>query len=119
MIGATGGTGASITEELVRRGIHAIAFGRSRQKLEQFAVRLGNPAHLTLAVGDAMKPADIASQAGDADVWFHCANVPYHEMSNQVDSARRVGDGGGFAYDQNWNVQVPRDKNIFLLKSLF
>ncbi|PJN54948.1 hypothetical protein PAEVO_16690 [Paenibacillus sp. GM2FR] len=55
MIGATGGTGASITEELVRRGIHTIAFGRSRQKLEQFAVRLGNPAHLTLAVGDAMK----------------------------------------------------------------
>ncbi|WP_186327404.1 SDR family NAD(P)-dependent oxidoreductase [Paenibacillus sp. Y412MC10] len=84
VIGATGGTGAAITEELVRRGIHTIAFGRSRQKLEQFAVRLGNPAHLTLAVGDAMKPADIASQAGDADVWFHCANVPYHEMSTKL-----------------------------------
>ncbi|MFX3637495.1 MAG: epimerase, partial [Candidatus Pristimantibacillus sp.] len=32
--GATGGTGASITEDLVKRGIHTIAFGRSRQKLE-------------------------------------------------------------------------------------
>ncbi len=84
VIGATGGTGAAITEELVRRGIDTIAFGRSRQKLEQFAGRLGNPAHLTLAVGDAMRPDDIASQAGGADVWFHCANVPYHEMASKL-----------------------------------
>ncbi|MFX3631585.1 MAG: hypothetical protein ACE3L7_01400 [Candidatus Pristimantibacillus sp.] len=39
--GATGGTGASITEDLVKRGIHTIAFGRSRQKLEQLAARVG------------------------------------------------------------------------------
>ncbi|WP_178022351.1 NAD-dependent epimerase/dehydratase family protein [uncultured Paenibacillus sp.] len=84
VIGATGGTGAAITEELVIRGIDTVAFGRSRQKLEQFADRLGNPAHLTLAVGDAMKPDDIASQAGGSDVWFHCANVPYHEMESKL-----------------------------------
>ncbi|MBD3917311.1 NAD(P)H-binding protein [Paenibacillus sp. PR3] len=84
VIGATGGTGAAITEELVRRGIDTIAFGRSRQKLEQFASRLGNPEHLTLAVGDAMRPEDITSQAGGADVWFHCANVPYHEMTSKL-----------------------------------
>lgn len=84
VIGATGGTGAAITEELVRRGIHTIAFGRSRHKLEQFAGRLGNPAHLTLAVGDAMRPDDIVAQAGGADVLFHCANVPYHEMASKL-----------------------------------
>ncbi|MCC3382203.1 NAD-dependent epimerase/dehydratase family protein [Paenibacillus farraposensis] len=84
VIGATGGTGAAITEELVKRGIRTIAFGRSRQKLEQFAGRLGNPAHLTLAIGDAMRPGDIVAQAGDADVLFHCANVPYHEMVNKL-----------------------------------
>ncbi|MFD2330811.1 NAD(P)H-binding protein [Cohnella sp. GCM10020058] len=84
VIGATGGTGAAITEELVSRGIDTIAFGRSRHKLEQFANRLGNPAHLTLAVGDAMRPDDIASQAGGTDVWFHCANVPYHEMTSKL-----------------------------------
>ncbi len=84
IIGATGGTGAAITEELVKRGIDTIAFGRSRQKLEQLASRLGSPVHLTLAVGDAMRPDDIASQAGGTDVWFHCANVPYHEMSNKL-----------------------------------
>jgi len=84
VIGATGGTGAAITEELVRRGIETIAFGRSRTKLEQFARRLGNPAHLTLAVGDAMCSDDIVSQAAGADVWFHCANVPYHEMASKL-----------------------------------
>lgn len=84
VIGATGGTGAAITEELVRRGVDTIAFGRSRQKLEQFAARLGNPGHLKLVVGDAMRPDDIASQAGGADVWFHCANVPYHEMASKL-----------------------------------
>ncbi|MDD9271566.1 SDR family NAD(P)-dependent oxidoreductase [Paenibacillus sp. GCM10023248] len=84
VIGATGGTGAAITEELVKRGIRTIAFGRSRQKLEQFARRLGNPNHLTLAIGDAMRPDDIVAQAGGADVLFHCANVPYHEMVNKL-----------------------------------
>ncbi|QSF46276.1 SDR family NAD(P)-dependent oxidoreductase [Paenibacillus tianjinensis] len=84
VIGATGGTGAAITEELVKRGISTIAFGRSSQKLERFAATLGNPAHLTLAVGDAMNPDDIVAQAGDADVLFHCANVPYHEMVSKL-----------------------------------
>ncbi|MDR6884080.1 SDR family NAD(P)-dependent oxidoreductase [Bacillus sp. 3255] len=84
VIGATGGTGAAITEELIKRGIRTIAFGRSRQKLEQFARRLGNPNHLTLAIGDAMRPDDIVAQAGGADVLFHCANVPYHEMVNKL-----------------------------------
>ncbi|MBA2938584.1 SDR family NAD(P)-dependent oxidoreductase [Paenibacillus sp. CGMCC 1.16610] len=84
VIGATGGTGAAITEELVKRGVETIAFGRSRQKLEEFARKLGNPQHLTLSVGDAMRPEDIVAQAGGADVLFHCANVPYHEMVNKL-----------------------------------
>ncbi|MCU6792145.1 SDR family NAD(P)-dependent oxidoreductase [Paenibacillus sp. WQ 127069] len=84
VIGATGGTGAAITEELVKRGVPTIAFGRSRQKLEQFAEKLGNPKHLMLAIGDAMSPNDIVAQAGGADVLFHCANVPYHEMVNKL-----------------------------------
>ncbi|MFC5449359.1 SDR family NAD(P)-dependent oxidoreductase [Paenibacillus aestuarii] len=84
VIGATGGTGAAITAELVKRGIRTIAFGRSQQKLAQLAVRLGSPKHLTLAVGDAMRPEEIAAGAGDADVLFHCANVPYHEMVSKL-----------------------------------
>ncbi|RNB87975.1 SDR family NAD(P)-dependent oxidoreductase [Brevibacillus nitrificans] len=44
VVGATGGTGAAITEELIRQGIETIAFGRSGQKLELLAKNLGNPA---------------------------------------------------------------------------
>lgn len=31
-----------------------------------------------------MRPDDLLSQAGGADVWFHCANVPYHEMASKL-----------------------------------
>jgi len=84
VIGATGGTGAAITEELVKRGKRTIAFGRSRKKLDQLAGKLGNPEHLTLAVGDAFRPNEIAAHADGADVLFHCANVPYHEMADKL-----------------------------------
>ncbi|MCP1310001.1 NAD-dependent epimerase/dehydratase family protein [Paenibacillus tyrfis] len=84
VVGATGGTGASVTEEMVRRGIRTVAFGRSRGKLEQLKANLGNPHHLTIAVGDAFRPNDIVSASEGADVLFHCANVPYHEMVSKL-----------------------------------
>lgn len=84
VIGATGGTGAAITEELIKRGVSTIAFGRSLKRLEKLAKSLGNPTHLMLAVGDAMCSKDIVAQAGGADVLFHCANVPYHEMAAKL-----------------------------------
>lgn len=84
VIGATGGTGAAITEELVKRGIETIVFGRSRQKLEQLVHRLGNPAHVRIQTGDAFRSEDIVAASGGADVMFHCANVPYHEMESRL-----------------------------------
>ncbi|NOU90655.1 NAD(P)H-binding protein [Paenibacillus sp. LMG 31460] len=84
VVGATGGTGASVAEELVKRGIRTVAFGRSRQKLEDLRARLGHPEHLTIAVGDAFRPDDIVSASEGADVLFHCANVPYHEMVSKL-----------------------------------
>lgn len=84
VVGATGGTGASVVEELVKRGIQTVAFGRSRQKLEQLRARLGQPEHLKIAVGDAFRPDNIVSASVGADVLFHCANVPYHEMVSKL-----------------------------------
>ncbi|WP_309121533.1 SDR family NAD(P)-dependent oxidoreductase [Paenibacillus sp.] len=84
VLGATGGTGAAIVEELVNRGVNVVAFGRSRAKLESFAARLGHPKHLTLAVGDAFRAEDIEAASIGADVLFHCANVPYHEMAARL-----------------------------------
>lgn len=84
VVGATGGTGASVVEELVKQGIRTVAFGRSRQKLEQLRTRLGSPEQLTIAVGDAFRPDSIVSASEGADVLFHCANVPYHEMVSKL-----------------------------------
>ncbi len=84
VIGATGGTGAAIVEELVKRGIPVIAFGRSRTKLEQLAARIGNPPHLSLAIGDAFQTDDVETASRGADVLFHCANVPYHELEERL-----------------------------------
>lgn len=84
VVGATGGTGAAIMEELVKRGIPAMAFGRSFQKLEQLKEKLGNPENVTIVTGDAFRPNDIVKAAEDADVLFHCANVPYHEMEHKL-----------------------------------
>lgn len=84
VIGATGGTGAAITEELAKRGIRTVAFGRSVQKLEQLRANLGNPENVTIATGDAFRPNDIVMAAEGADVLFHCANVPYHEMESKL-----------------------------------
>ncbi|CAH0122794.1 MULTISPECIES: NAD-dependent epimerase/dehydratase family protein [unclassified Paenibacillus] len=84
VVGATGGTGATVTEELVKRGIRTVAFGRSRQKLERLSAGLGYPEHLTIAVGDAFRSDHIVSASEGADTLFHCANVPYHEMVSKL-----------------------------------
>ncbi|SDX02521.1 Nucleoside-diphosphate-sugar epimerase [Marininema mesophilum] len=84
VIGATGGTGSAITEELAKRGIRTVAFGRSLQKLKQLRARIGNLENITIATGDAFCPSDIVKAAEGADVLFHCANVPYHEMESKL-----------------------------------
>ncbi|WP_372632173.1 SDR family NAD(P)-dependent oxidoreductase [Cohnella sp.] len=84
VVGATGGTGAAITEELVKRGVRTVAFGRSAKKLEQLCANLSRPDCLTVAEGDAFRPEEIAAAAEGADILFHCANVPYHEMVSRL-----------------------------------
>ncbi len=84
VLGATGGTGAAITMELVRRGIRTTAFGRSRKKLESLVNQLGKPDHLTIEIGDAFHVHDIMKAADKSEVIFHCANVPYNEMVEKL-----------------------------------
>lgn len=84
VIGANGGTGSVITEELAKRGIPTVMFGRSLQKLKQLRANIGNPNHVTIATGDAFCPTDIIAAAEGTDVLFHCGNVPYHEMESKL-----------------------------------
>lgn len=84
VLGATGGVGNPITAELVKRGVETVAFGRSMGKLEQLAEELGHPPNLKLAVGDAFRSEDIVKAAEGADIIFHSANIPYHEMTSRL-----------------------------------
>lgn len=84
VLGATGGVGAPLTVELVKRGVQTVAFGRSKQKLNELAEQLGHSPLLTLEIGDAFKPEDIRRAGAGADVIFHSANIPYHEMESRL-----------------------------------
>lgn len=84
VLGATGGVGHPLVAELVSRGIETVAFGRSMAKLEAMARELGNPPLLKLEAGDAFVPDDIVRAAQGAEVIFHSANVPYHEMASRL-----------------------------------
>lgn len=84
VLGATGGVGNPLTAELMKRGIETVAFGRSMSKLQGLAKELGSPALLRLETGDAFRPEDIARAAEGADVIFHSANIPYHEMESRL-----------------------------------
>lgn len=84
VLGATGGVGNPLTAELITRGIETIAFGRSMTKLNALAEELGPSPLLKLRTGDAFNPEDIIQAAEGADVIFHSANIPYHEMESRL-----------------------------------
>ncbi len=84
VLGATGGTGKAIVMELLKRGTTVIAFGRSISKLKQLSAELDNPDHLQLHEGDVFRTEDVYRAAEGAEVIFHCASVPYHEMEKKL-----------------------------------
>jgi len=84
VLGATGGTGTVIIAELLKRGIAAVAFGRSLPKLQQLAHSMGNPAGLTLMTGDVFNKNDVFMAAEGVDVIFHSASIPYNEMRTKL-----------------------------------
>ncbi|TGM58242.1 SDR family NAD(P)-dependent oxidoreductase [Leptospira vanthielii] len=83
VLGATGGTGKALVQELLTRGIGTIAFGRNQGALESLANELGNPEKLELALGDVFQWESVREAAKTADIIFQTANVPYHEMADK------------------------------------
>lgn len=67
MIGATGGVGEGIVEELLASGATVLATGRRPEKLEALKARLGHAANLTTVVGGASseeEARDLAMRLG-------------------------------------------------------
>ncbi|MHC0036276.1 SDR family NAD(P)-dependent oxidoreductase [Pseudoneobacillus sp. C159] len=75
VLGATGGMGFSLVEELVSRNIETIAFARSKNKLEQYSREWGTLA--SIYVGDVLDQAQLADAMSKVDLVIHSINIPY------------------------------------------
>ncbi|MEH7238505.1 SDR family NAD(P)-dependent oxidoreductase [Bacillus sp. JJ1562] len=92
VLGASGGMGYAIVEELVERGIEVIAFARTKEKLENL---FNNSDKVKIVTGDVFRKTDLINAAKGTDVIFHAVNIPYSEwyekqptlMRNVVEAA--------------------------------
>lgn len=96
VLGASGGMGFAIAEELDVRNIEVVAFARGKERLQQL---FGSKENVSIFPGDVFKKADLIEAAKDVDVIFHAINIPYSEwsekqptiMKNVVETAETVG----------------------------
>jgi nucleoside-diphosphate-sugar epimerase len=79
VLGATGGMGFSLVEELVSRNIETIAFGRSKEKLEQYSKEWGPQA--IIFAGDVLNEVQLRDVISEADYVFHSINIPYQNWN--------------------------------------
>ncbi|MDO3411631.1 NAD-dependent epimerase/dehydratase family protein [Saccharibacillus sp. CPCC 101409] len=93
VLGATGGTGMAIAGELVKRGIPAVLFGRSMDKLERTKTELGGSPLLELHAGDVFRAEDVAAAAAGTEIVFHAVSVSYDKMADQLIMGRAVLEG--------------------------
>ncbi|THE09205.1 SDR family NAD(P)-dependent oxidoreductase [Bacillus timonensis] len=76
VLGASGGMGYAIVEELVKRGIDVTAFARTKEKLEYL---FRNREKVQIVTGDVFNQLDLLNAAKEVDVIFHAINIPYSE----------------------------------------
>lgn len=86
VLGASGGMGYAIVEELVDRGIEVIAFARSKEKLEKLFNRREK---VQIVKGDVFNKTDLIKAAKGVDVIFHAINIPYSEWSEKQPTLMR------------------------------
>jgi nucleoside-diphosphate-sugar epimerase len=79
VLGATGGMGFALVEELVSRGIETIAFARSSDKLARYKQEWGPLAKTFL--GDVMNENHLSEAVRSVDLVFHSINIPYEKWS--------------------------------------
>ncbi|PAD70278.1 short chain dehydrogenase [Bacillus sp. 7586-K] len=81
VLGASGGMGYSIVNELTDRGIEVVAFARRKDRLMQLFHQNNL---VTVKEGDLRKKEDVISAAKGADVIFHSANIPYSQWEEDL-----------------------------------
>jgi len=83
VFGATGFTGSLVAADLVRGAIPALLTGRSRERVDALAARVGNADAETV---DITRPASILSVLRRGDVAINCAG-PFSELGEPVVAA--------------------------------
>lgn len=86
VLGATGGMGYAIVEELIERGIEVIAFARNEEKLKRF---FQDSKNVQIHAGDVFNITDLTHAAREVDVIFHAINIPYSEWSQKQPTLMR------------------------------
>ncbi|OEH93374.1 SDR family NAD(P)-dependent oxidoreductase [Bacillus solimangrovi] len=96
VLGATGGMGSAIVEELAKREVEVVAFARSEKKLNNWFANFDS---VTPYVGDVFDQASLSKAAEDVDIIFHAINIPYQDweekqpklMQNIIEIAQQKG----------------------------
>jgi nucleoside-diphosphate-sugar epimerase len=99
VLGATGGMGYAIVQELKRRGVEVVAFSRGKEKLERCFSSVREHGQVTLFPGDAFRLEQLIEAAEGVDVIFHAVGLPYTEwearllilMDHVLQTAQRQG----------------------------
>ena len=93
VVGASGGMGYALVQELVSKGVKVVAFARGETKLKNLFQKT---AGVTIYPGDALKLSDVMNASKDVDVIFHAVSFPYPEWSRThipcMDNLIHVGE---------------------------
>ncbi|MBS2970932.1 NAD(P)H-binding protein [Metabacillus sp. KIGAM252] len=93
VLGASGGMGYSLVNELIEKGFKVTAFARNKAKLERL---FGGKEGVGIVIGDAYAERDILNACKGADMIFHTVSVPYPDwteghpaiMKNAINAAK-------------------------------
>jgi nucleoside-diphosphate-sugar epimerase len=78
VFGAAGSLGAAIVRRLDALGMPTRSIVRSLDHAKQV---LPQQATIEIKVGDALNPESVRALCHDADIIYHCVNVPYQHWS--------------------------------------
>lgn len=86
VLGATGGIGQPLVNELVERGVRTVAFARSEATLNKL---YGANSQVECKPGDALLTSDVVEASRGVDTIFHCVSIPYPEWTDKLEQIAR------------------------------
>ncbi|MGR3764474.1 NAD(P)H-binding protein [Rossellomorea sp. NS-SX7] len=81
VVGASGGMGYALVNELVDRGIEVVAFARGEEKLKGL---FGAMDLVTIQPGNAEEKGHLIEAGKGCDIIFHAMNMPYQDWQSKL-----------------------------------